>query len=149
MGFTMDWLKAEAVSPWSSDEGQKLDTTLCPPSLRPTALQRMIPHHPWIDLFPFPKMRDNMLLAESQYDEDALCNNLIDFCDIPTDETGLVVWGEPWEPAGWEVSESLLKSWGWVIQDCHDIQSSTNVWRRRRGERELDFRPLQSQKASL
>lgn len=148
MEFSMDWLKAEAVSPWSSTESSKINTAACPPSLRPTSLQRTIPHHPWIDLFPFPKIRDNMLLAESHYDEDELCNNLIDFCDVPTEETGLVVWGEPWDPAGWEVGEMLLKDWAWVIQGCSEIQCSTNFWRRRRGEQVLEFRSLQIQEAS-
>lgn len=137
LGFTMDWLEEDAISPWNSTSGSVISS--CPASLRPTAIQRTIPHHPWIDLFPIPQMRDNMLLAGDSYDEYELCNDLVDFCDVPNEKTGLIVWGEPWDPSGWEMSESFLSRWRWVVNGCVGLLASTNYWRAQRGERELVF----------
>jgi hypothetical protein len=133
----MDWLEEDAISPWNSTSGSVISS--CPASLRPTAIQRTIPHHPWIDLFPIPQMRDNMLLAGDSYDEYELCNDLVDFCDVPNEKTGLIVWGEPWDPSGWEMSESFLSRWRWVVKGCIGLLASTNYWRAQRGESELVF----------
>lgn len=132
LGFTRDWLQEDAISPWSSKNESIISS--CPASLRPTAVQRTIEHHPWIDLFPIPRMRDNMLLAGDSYDEYELCNDLVDFCDVPSERTGLIVWGEPWDPSGWEISESFSKRWGWVVRGCVELLASTNYWRKQRGE---------------
>ncbi|KAE9363605.1 hypothetical protein N431DRAFT_431805 [Stipitochalara longipes BDJ] len=137
LGFSMGWLQEDATSPWSST-CEPINSS-CPASLQPTLVQRMIPHHPWIDLFPIPRMRDNMLLAGDSFDEYELCNDLVDFCDVPSERTGLVIWGEPWDPSGWEVSESFLKRWGWVVRGCTELLASTNYWRKQRGEDTLVF----------
>jgi hypothetical protein len=139
IGFTMEWLDENAVSPWSLSTFANIDPS-CPTSLRPTMLQRKIYHHPWIDLFPIPKMRDNLLLAGDSYDETALCNDLIDFCDVPNEKTGLIVWSEPWDPSGWEVSTAFVAKWGWVIEGCDKLIESTNYWRAKRGENVLSLR---------
>lgn len=139
IGFTMEWLDESAVSPWSLSAFAGINPS-CPASLRPTMLQRKISHHPWIDLFPIPKMRDNLLLAGDSYDETALCNDLIDFWDVPNEKTGLIVWNEPWDPSGWEVSTAFVAKWGWVIEGCDELAESTNYWRAKRGEKALALR---------
>lgn len=75
-----------------------------------------------------------MLLAEDQYDEMALCNDLVEFCNIPNEKTGLIVWKDPWDPSGWEATETFVRRWKWVIKGCHELLESTNSWRKRRGE---------------
>ncbi len=80
-----------------------------------------------------------MLLAGGSYDEYELCNDLVDFCDVPNEKTGLIVWGEPWDPSGWEMSESFLSRWRWVVNGCVGLLASTNYWRAQRGESELVF----------
>jgi hypothetical protein len=132
LGFSMAWLEEDALSPFPSQP--PLNIQSCPSSLHPTQIQRKVPHHPWIDLFPFPRLRDNLLLAEGSYDEYALCNELVDFCDVPNEKTGLIVWGEPWDPFGWEVTSSFLERWGWVVKGCEELSKSTNYWRAKRGE---------------
>ena len=132
LGFATNWLEADAISPWTSTEEHR--SISCPSSLLPTTLQRNVPHHPWIDFFPVPKMRDNLLLAEDSYDEYALCNDLVDCFDVTEDMTGLIVWGESWDPSGWEVSERFSKKWAWVIKGCKELLESTNYWRVTRGE---------------
>lgn len=69
-----------------------------PTYLRPTALQQTVTHHSWLDLFPIPRMRDNILrgIEAGEYDEDELCDTLC--CDLlkfdETTNAALVVWGE-------------------------------------------------------
>jgi hypothetical protein len=138
MGFTMEWLEEYAISPWISNSTHA-NEIVCPESLRPSTLQRTVVHHPWIDLFPVPKMRDNLLLAGDSYDEYALCNELVNFCNVTHDKTGLVVWRDPWDPSGWEISESFLSKWGWVVDGCDELLQSTNYWRMTRGENVLFF----------
>jgi hypothetical protein len=50
----MDWLQEDATSPWNT--ACKPINSSCPASLQPTLVQRTIVHHPWIDLFPIPRM---------------------------------------------------------------------------------------------
>ncbi|KAF0321833.1 aryl-alcohol dehydrogenase [Colletotrichum asianum] len=64
-------------------------------SLRPTDLQRRILHHPWIDLFPFPIFRDNVLLAmeSGSVDDDQLCADILEVKDEDlAGRPSLIVW---------------------------------------------------------
>ncbi|KAL3427286.1 hypothetical protein PVAG01_00795 [Phlyctema vagabunda] len=143
MGFANDWMSdCGALSPFlacSSSSGSGWASDTCPESLRPTELQRQVPHHPWFDLFPFPAMRDNILLAGEDYDDEPLCLELVEFCHIAHEQTGLVIWGEPHDPMAWEVSESFMKNWGWVLKGVWELKESTNRWRVQRGEQPLVF----------
>ncbi|KAK9244236.1 hypothetical protein V1506DRAFT_507731 [Lipomyces tetrasporus] len=116
-----------------------LDISRPPSALRPSALQRTVPHHPWLDLFPYPVMRDNILLAGEDFDDTELCIDLVEFCNVAShgERTGLVVWGEPSDPYSWEVSEGFVKKWGWVIRGCRELFMSPNYWREKRGEKKL------------
>ncbi|PYI00279.1 hypothetical protein BO78DRAFT_439101, partial [Aspergillus sclerotiicarbonarius CBS 121057] len=116
-----------------------------PPALQPTLIQQTVPHHPWLDLIPIPKMRDNLILAESVMDDIQLCH---DMCghersraghdrNSGMGETGVIVWKDPWDPEGWEVTETFVRLWGWAVQDCWELFRSTNAWRKQRGERPL------------
>lgn len=137
LGWTLEWLEcAEPISPWNRTERTELR---CPPALRPTPTQRTVEHHPWIDLWPIPEMRDNLLRAGDTYDEDRLCNDLVEFEDLSNEQTGLIVWGESWDPTGWEVSETFVRNWGWTMKGCKGLLESTNYWRSRRGEEPLTF----------
>ena len=135
LGFTMAWLEYEAISPWNTNFQRA--SSSCPPSLLPTPIQRTVPHHPWIDLWPIPQMRDNILLAGDAYDEDQLCKDLVDFCNVPHAQTGLVVWREAWDQYGWEASEAFVRNWGWILKGCTELIESTNYWRAKRGEKAL------------
>ncbi|RSL68640.1 hypothetical protein CEP54_002741 [Fusarium duplospermum] len=58
--------------------GAEVEVTL-PVSLMPTPLQERIPHPGWVDLFPSPRLRDNLILALQEYDidEDAFMIDLV------------------------------------------------------------------------
>ncbi|KAH8647711.1 hypothetical protein BX600DRAFT_475754 [Xylariales sp. PMI_506] len=139
LGWNFEWLECgEPISPWNKQRRHDI-VPFCPSSLRPTDLQRKIKHHPWIDLWPIPAMRDNLLLADGLYDEDQLCNDLVEFADVTNEQSGLIVWGEPWNPGAWEVSEMFVRKWAWTLKGCVNLLASTNHWRSRRGEEPLVF----------
>ncbi|KAF7548117.1 hypothetical protein G7Z17_g7266 [Cylindrodendrum hubeiense] len=116
---------------------------MLPESLRPTATQMTVIHHPWIDTFPIPRLRDNVLrgiLAED-LDEDDLCKDLLRVEDEKTadEKPALIIWGDPWDVRGWEASVAFLKKWGWLMTGCPELLASTNYWRTQRGEKRLNF----------
>jgi hypothetical protein len=113
--------------------------TSLPLPLRPTKSQCQIPHHPWLDLLPDPVMRDNLLRESGGYDEGELCDDLVGLSSASTDGNGLIIWGEPWDPSGWEVTKPFLKNWGWVLHGCDGLLRATNYWREKRGEPSLEF----------
>jgi hypothetical protein len=99
-----------------------------PPSLKPTARQQIIPHGQYVDMLPWPTMRDNILAMIDTIDEASLCN------EMATDE--LKVWGAvPWEPMSWELSKGFVEKWWFILDD--DILHVTNFWRMQRGEARL------------
>ena len=112
-----------------------------PKNLLATMLQTNAVHHPWIDLFPWPRVRDNILsaLAINLFDEDELC---CDILEIRNDEAGLIVWGEAWDVQSWEASEFFLRKWGYLTRGCPEILEATNYWREKRGARKLPFAPF-------
>jgi hypothetical protein len=132
-----------------------------PDNLAPTSLQLSHPHSSWIDVFPFPEMRDNLIRYEPYFSHAEfltdLLGNLIscmddvrdlprkrtnplpgskDYDDAP-DRRGLILWGEPYQRESWEVTPGFLRKWWWVVKGCSELIESTNRWRTVRGERPL------------
>lgn len=136
LGYTPTQMHNDALSRFCvagpSQAGDEIVSL--PPSLRPTALQRSTPHHPWLDLFPIPQMRDNLVALESLVDEYGLCEDL---CSSVEGTAGILVWKDPWDPTGWEVTSSFASVWGLAIKDCWGLFRSTNYWRVKRGEKSL------------
>ncbi|KAH8672480.1 hypothetical protein BGZ61DRAFT_508997 [Ilyonectria robusta] len=152
LGVTEEWLLCDGLSPFScqgpglgeySLEAMETPTISRPQSLHPTGMQLSIPHHPWIDLFPVPRFRDNVLVAITKadaIDEDELCYDMVEVTDGGvTDKAALIIWGEPWDPRAWEVSETFLRKWGSLLEGCWEMQEATNYWRAKRGEKRLTF----------
>lgn len=95
LGFDLEWLiNGEAISPFNTMTSPVVNTSI-PENLRPTQLQYTVPHHPWIDLFPLPAMRDNLLLAGAEYDDTDICMDVVEIGGKPRENVGLIVWGEP------------------------------------------------------
>ncbi|KAI0099096.1 hypothetical protein GGR51DRAFT_536695 [Nemania sp. FL0031] len=142
LGLSARDMHDDALSPFNIVIGpvhassQRERLSQLPAGLRPTDLQRETPHHPWIDLIPVPAMRDNIFRPGlDSFDEEQLCRDMRG--GIPGQNPGVLVWGDPWDPDSWEVSEEFVKSWGWVVANCRDLLRSTNRWRMQRGERPL------------
>ena len=118
---------------------QTPQTMHLPPALRPTLLQVSVIHHPWIDVFPFPGLRENLLRAGHSYDPDQLCLSIMGSGEGLGDN-GVLVWGEPWDPSNWEITENLAYGWAWMFEGCADVIHSTNTWRSKRGLLPLDLK---------
>lgn len=85
-------------------------------------------------------MRDNILVGVGDdFDDTPLCQDLVEDQTSPGDSSGLIVWGDPWEPSNWEVSEEFVTKWSWVVRGCWELFKSTNQWRTTRGEEPLLF----------
>lgn len=135
LGMGMSWMKDDAISPFCTFKPWPSDLTI-PTHLQPSAIQRRVPHHPWLDFFPHPRMRDSLVLAGA-FDDDELCIDIMAFWNANADNAGLIIWGQPWDLQNWELSEGFLRKWGWTVQGCVELLQSTNFWRTLRGERRL------------
>ncbi|RDW93786.1 DUF3425 domain-containing protein [Aspergillus mulundensis] len=135
-----EWMEDEAISPFSTSSPGYLPEDRIPTSLRPTKLQTSTIHHPWLDFFPFPRIRDNLIMA-GDFDDHPLCLDIMGFWNVTDEACGLLVWGEAHDPRNWEVSENFLRRWPWVVAGCPELLESTNRWRSSRGEKMI-FRYL-------
>lgn len=115
-----------------------------PHCLRPTLIQLHITHHPWLDFFPFPNMRDCMILAGDSFDDDDLCHDLMAFWDTRNTSATLLVWGNSWDAKNWEVTEGFAHKWKWLLRDSPELLISTNHWRKLRGEQPLIWKKILS-----
>lgn len=141
MGFTRESLCIdEAVSPFNCN-GPSQHPISYPKSLEPTPVQRRVVHHPWVDVFPFPKFRDNVILAcaANIMDDDDLCADIGEITEENTEKASLIVWGESSNPECWEASVLFFRKWGWLLQGCPELLEATNKWRQSRGERLLHW----------
>ncbi|KAK6602627.1 hypothetical protein H4I95_06564 [Botrytis cinerea] len=126
------------VNPTAGHTSFTLDLTSLPVSLHPTPLQREIPHHPWIDLLPIPQLRDNLLRRNNQFDEVELCQEMRGVKSAKLGrKNGIIVWRDPWDESGWELTETFARKWAWVVRGCEGLFRSTDYWRSLREERPL------------
>lgn len=113
-----------------------------PPCLAPTTLQRTVAHHPWLDMFPIPDLRDNILrgIQAGVLDEDELCHELTcELLDLNTaSKAPLLIWGDSWDLNGWELSPGFFRRWGPLLRGCQDVLQATNHWRQKRGEARIE-----------
>ncbi len=113
-----------------AQDGFHIVAPICklPAPLSPTLQQLSIPHKPYVDMIPWPAMRDRVLSSL------AAMNELEFVADMSSND--IKVWGStPWDPFGWEVGPQFAKKW-WFLMDDGILQSS-NFWRAQRGEEPL------------
>ncbi|KAI0853922.1 hypothetical protein F5Y00DRAFT_223993 [Daldinia vernicosa] len=111
-----------------------------PSNFESTQVQKRVAHDFWIDIVPWGRMRDNLILNHGRYDEEDLCVDMAGGLYEGFDEVearGLIVWGEPWSETGWEVTEGFATKWSFLLKGCHTLIESTNRWRESRGEEKL------------
>ena len=123
--------------------GSALPAAAAPPtdlpvSWRPTPGQLQVPHHPLLDLLPWPTARERIIRVMSlpEFVRPAAAAGplaLVEFAyDMEDGAEGMRVWGEdPIDPAGWEVGQKVFERW-WFIFD-RDIVEQSNRWREARG----------------
>ncbi|KAE9379775.1 hypothetical protein N431DRAFT_398253 [Stipitochalara longipes BDJ] len=107
-----------------------------PPSLIPTDVQRRMNHPAWIDSVPLPQLRDNIIFALGTFYYDNLCVAFLRGGD-GGEHKGVMVWGDPWDARGWEMTEGFAREWGFLLRGCEEFYAASNFWRRKRGEKDL------------
>lgn len=142
VGMTAEWLCQDDIISIFSMQGHQVSEDRIPSALRPTDLQRSTPHHPWLDIFPFPQFRDNLIRAGDHLDDNELCHDLTAFWDTRTSNARLLVWGIASCPENWEATEDFARKWGFFLRGCPDLLNSTNKWRIRRGEKPLVWKRI-------
>jgi hypothetical protein len=81
-----------------------------PFSLHPTPYQMATVHLAWIDRFPFPHMRDNLILLSGTYDDDEFIHDLF---TIPTFK--IKPGHAPWDPSAWLMQQAFSDKWGYLL----------------------------------
>lgn len=108
-----------------------------PLDLVPTAAQSTLPHHPCIDLVPWPSLRSKFILAAKASPP------LIDENDFALDLLGggLRCWGSttaslhgrgqgvPWDSRSWEMMPWFQKKWEMLLDGDDDIGRTSAWWR--------------------
>ncbi|KAK5311759.1 hypothetical protein LTR93_011601 [Exophiala xenobiotica] len=141
MGFKREILcLEESISPLNCSGPSQVPITY-PRSLEPTTVQQNIVHHPWLDVFPFPRFRDNVIqaCAANVMDDDDLCADISEISQENTEKPSLIVWGESSNPYCWEASILFFRKWGWLLKGCPEVLKATNKWRQSRGEKLLHW----------
>ncbi|PYH94906.1 hypothetical protein BO71DRAFT_352437 [Aspergillus ellipticus CBS 707.79] len=134
-----------------------------PECLIPTQSQSSLTHSCWIDVIPFPRIRENLITWESCFDHRELVKDLVgsyvhwmsfhspssvldpavtgrivllegDDDEVTTSRKGFLVWGEPHRAESWEVTPGFLRKWSWVVEGCEELIEYSNRWRMVRGE---------------
>ncbi|KAK0129262.1 hypothetical protein ONS95_001197 [Cadophora gregata] len=157
LGLDPDLMEGDIPSPFQGSEEVVVALMgRLPEALMPTRLQLMVPHHPEVDGFPFPVLRDNFIAAGESFDTDEFCLDMLYGVDSGEEfgdrvgnckgrssagngRTGLIVWSDPWLSGSWEVDEGFARKYEWLLRGCKEIHDSTNFWRRSRGEPPLRF----------
>ena len=85
-------------------------TAKVPLSLRPTHTQMHILHIPWIDRFPFPKMRDSVIQLSGIIDEEEFLGDL-----FTTDSFTILPGSVSWDPMRWIVAKPFEEKWGYLF----------------------------------
>ncbi|PYI11803.1 hypothetical protein BO78DRAFT_101444 [Aspergillus sclerotiicarbonarius CBS 121057] len=139
-----------------------------PDSLVPTQSQERLIHCSWIDLIPFPRIRENLITWEANFDHSEFVADLIgcfiegmafsppssdldpaatgnmvllggEDDEITASRKGLIIWGEPHRAESWEATPGFLRKWSWAVEGCDELIEFSNRWRVSRGEEPMSF----------
>lgn len=81
-----------------------------PSSLHPTQLQMSILHSQFIDRFPFPRLRDNMICLSAYIDEEDFLDDLFNLTSFT-----LTPGCAPWDPGAWKMGREFGLKWGYLF----------------------------------
>jgi len=112
-----------------------------PEHLKPTPPQVLCPHHPYLDLLPFPILRARAVALTFRNPP------LIDAAKLKSDimNDGLICWrtsgsgrGQPWDMRSWEAAPWFLKKWSILVGgEEGEVWKQTMWWRELRGEERI------------
>lgn len=120
-------------------DNYKRNSAYClPASLRPTLVQRTVPHESVIDRIPHPELRDRLILLRGRV-------NLVD-CMHDYAMSVTIHGDDVLAHSNWEIGETWLRRYGFLLDQ--GTLNICNRWRRDRGLSELrlsDLAPADSQ----
>ncbi|KAE8370274.1 hypothetical protein BDV27DRAFT_119580 [Aspergillus caelatus] len=136
-----DFVDDNSESPFCSRIGdvrryQPISYQALAADLQPTPEQMRIPHHPYLDIVPFPSFRAKALTAISSgtpaFSEDELCFDLAHDSMRCWGSTATSLHGRgngtPWDARSWEVSPWFLKKWGFLVGNEDDTIHQNSLW---------------------
>jgi hypothetical protein len=89
-----------------------------PECLQPTLLQRSTVHWQWIDRFPFPDFRDEIIVRSGEIDEEEFLGDLYDM-----EPFTLAPGGSPTDPYVYSMNPEFKAKWGYLFPSfCGDPQ---------------------------
>jgi hypothetical protein len=134
-----------AEAPSQSSSASQSPTSHCsnlPVNLIPTRTQRYLPHHPILDLLPWPTARDKLIQVFTQPLElrppaAADPMSLVQLVyDMEDSAEGIRIWGsDPFDGDSWEVGQVFFERWWWALES--GIVNKSNEWRAARGAMRL------------
>jgi hypothetical protein len=81
-----------------------------PESLIPTLLQLSTVHWAWIDKFPFPDFRDEIILDSGNIDEEEFLEDL-----FAMEAFTVAPGGSSWDPYAYTISSEFQQKWGYLF----------------------------------
>jgi hypothetical protein len=142
------------------DQCQRIRRLRNAPNIHPTKLQLNVPHSLFIDVLPWPSVRDRLIHLTT--------SGVLDMHTVKMDLVGklfgctgagntLVIHGDdPLDEESWEMSEYFLQKYHPYVHFERKIIRRTNFWRRHRGEPDVnlekcseEFRPRAEQAAEM
>lgn len=112
-----------------------------PQMLQPVEVQFTIPHHPFLDLLPWPSVRRKVIIMfsmpEKNWPKD--CNGtslgfmeFVHDCDIG----GVAIKGsDPVQEEAWDVDDEFAQKWWWALDP--KVLRTADKWRRESGRQPL------------
>lgn len=121
-------------------------TASLPLILHPTAAQRQIPHHPMLDILPWPAVRSKLICIFAQppqlrppkaRDPEAIMHLVYDMDD--TAEGVKVSGADRTDLGNWEIGQQIFQNWWWAFD--HNVVATSNRLRASRGAARLQITP--------
>jgi Domain of unknown function (DUF3425) len=120
-----------------------------PSWLQPTVAQQQIPHHPFIDLLPWPSVRTKLICVFAQAetfrppsarDPLAIMKMIADMDD--TEEGFRITGDDGLDGENWEIGQAFFNHWWWCLS--REIVDKSNQMREKRGAARLKLMPPES-----
>jgi hypothetical protein len=101
-----------------------------PANLQPTLSQILLPHHPFLDLIPFPALRDRAITLA------VTMPHIFSMAELKKDiyiRGALVCWvrngsDQPWDIRSWEAAPWFLRKWRLLVDSGDGALSKTSKW---------------------
>lgn len=111
-----------AAESFGCSNGTDVDIASLPENLRPTRTQQQLPHHPLLDILPWPSVRDKLIMCLAQPAELRPARLGMEqlVADLEDEAEGVVVKAGgtgPWDVEKWEVGKALETRW-WFVLDA-------------------------------